>query len=121
MKFDDPEILGNLETASGNEMDALDFGVVGMQGNGTVTLYNAFESNLSGLEPNRVLGRNYFEQVAPCTNNYMVAQRFLDEPEMDATILYVFSFFMKPTAVRLRLLRSAAAKSMYLLVELSRP
>jgi photoactive yellow protein len=119
MKFDDPEILSHLETASENEIDALKFGVVRMKADATVTLYNAFESNLSGLDKKNVLGRNYFEQVAPCTNNYMVAQRFLDIPEMDAVIPYVFSFRMKPTSVRLRLLRSASAKSMYLLVERS--
>lgn len=119
MKFDDPEILRHLEAASENEIDTLKFGVVRMKADATVTLYNAFESNLSGLDKKNVLGRNYFEQVAPCTNNYMVAQRFLDIPEMDAVIPYVFSFRMKPTSVRLRLLRSASAKSMYLLVERS--
>jgi photoactive yellow protein len=119
MKFDDPEILGQLEGASANEIEAQNFGVVRMKADATVTLYNVFESCLSGLDKKNVLGRNYFEEVAPCTNNYMVAQRFLDTPEMDAIIPYVFSFRMKPTAVRLRLLRSASAKSMYLLVERS--
>jgi photoactive yellow protein len=119
MKFDDPEILKHLESASAEEIDTLNFGVVRMKADGTVALYSAFESNLSGLDKNNVLGRNYFEQVAPCTNNYMISQRFLDTPEMDVVLPYVFSFQMKPTTVRLRLLRSASAKSMYLLVERS--
>jgi photoactive yellow protein len=118
MKFDDPEILKHLESASAEEIDTLNF-VVRMKADGTVALYNAFESKLSGLDKTNVLGRNYFEQVAPCTNNYMISQRFLDIPEMDVVLPYVFSFRMKPTTVRLRLLRSASAKSMYLLVERS--
>ena len=90
-----------------------------MNADGRVTLYNSYESALSGLKPESVAGRNYFEEVAPCTNNYILAQRFLDEPELDEVIPYVFSFRLKPTPVRLRMLKSAAAKSMYLLVERS--
>lgn len=117
MKIEDAEILTYLEKASASEMDALGFGVVRMKADGTVTLYNAYESALSGLKAEQVVGRNYFEQVAPCTNNYMVAQRFLDEAELDAVIPYVFSFRLKPMAVRLRMLKSPTAKGMYLLVE----
>lgn len=117
MKFDDCEILQYLEAASAEQMESLNFGVVRMNADATVTFYNAFESKLSGLDKKNVLGRRYFEEVAPCTNNYMISQRFLDEPEMDVVLRYVFSFRMKPTPVRLRLLRSVAAKSMYLLVE----
>jgi len=54
--------------------------------------------------------------VAPCTNNYLVAQRFRDEPTLDAELDYVFTLKMRPTKVRLRLLQTPEARRKYLLV-----
>ena len=119
MNFDDQDILKQLEKASPAEIDALSFGVVRMNADATVSLYSAYESKLSGLDKKSVMGRNFFESVAPCTNNYLVSQRFLDEQQLDAVIPYVFSYRLKPIHVRLRLLRSSSAKNMYLLVERS--
>jgi len=47
----------------------------------------------------------------------MVAERFISERELDATLDYVFTLRMKPTPVKLRLLKSASADHMYLLVK----
>lgn len=116
MKFDDAAGLAQLEAMSAQALDELTFGVVRMRADGEVVAYNAFESKLAGLTKDRVLARNFFSDVAPCTNNYMVAERFLSEPELDATLDYIFTLRMMPTAVKLRLLRSANAEHMYLLV-----
>ena len=87
-----------------------------MDHKGVVTNYNRFESNLSGLSTERVVGKQFFVQVAPCTNNYMVAARF-DEESIDDEIEYVFTYKMKPTKVRLRLLKSPGSDHQYVLVE----
>jgi photoactive yellow protein len=83
---------------------------------GEVVDYNLWESKMAGLSKERVLARNFFSEIAPCTNNYMIAERFLNEPELDATLDYVFTLRMKPTVVKLRLLVSATADHIYLLV-----
>lgn len=115
--FAAPAALALLEAASPAELDAVAFGVIGLSTDAKVAIYNTAEAAFSGLTPARVIGRHFFQSVAPCTNNYMIAQRFESEPELDATISYVFTLRMSPTPVRLRLLRSAAATRMYLLVE----
>ena len=117
LSFAEPAALAWLEAASAAEIDALPFGVVAMSGDGVVVLYNEEEARFSGLTPSRVVGRHFFRSVAPCTNNYMIAQRFESEAELDATIGYVFTLRMAPTPVQLRMLRSGAAQRMYLLVE----
>ena len=117
MDFDDPTGLAQLDAMSATDLDGLGFGVARMRENGDVIAYNAWEPNMAGLSRERVLTRNFFADVAPCTNNYMVAERFLSEPELDATLDYVFTLRMKPTPVTLRLLRSAASRHMYLLVK----
>jgi photoactive yellow protein len=105
-----------LEMADDAALDGLPFGVVAMSGDGTVMSYNLAESQLSGLAPANVIGRNFFVHVAPCTNNFMVAHRFEIEPVLDAVIDYVFTCVMRPTAVRLRLLKQPGCSRMYLLV-----
>jgi len=115
--FADPGLVDWLEVASDEELDSLPFGVVGMAPDGIVVAYNKAESAVAGLRPERVIGRHFFSAVAPCANNYMVAERFVQETELDVTIDYVFTLRMAPTPVRLRLLKRPDARRMYLIVE----
>lgn len=105
--------LDNIPVAT---LDDLDFGVIGMTRDGTVAAYNRAEAKMSGLTPSRVIGRHFFTAVAPCTNNYLVAHRFEVEETLDETIDYVFTLRMAPKPVQLRLLKSPAAKHMFLVV-----
>jgi photoactive yellow protein len=115
--FTDPGLLDLLEAMDDRELDTLSFGVVAMLEDGTVTRYNLAESHLSGLTLANVVGRNFFSSVAPCTNNFFVAHRFQTESMLDVVIDYVFTLRIKPTAVRLRLLKQPDQKRMYLAVE----
>jgi photoactive yellow protein len=65
-----------LEGASPADLELLTFGVVAMAPDGKVEHYNLAEAKISGLTPERVVGRHFFTAVAPCTNNFMVAHRF---------------------------------------------
>ena len=110
-------VLSDLDTMSIEERDALPFGVVGFDANTIVQSYNATEARMSGLDPATVIGVPFFEAVAQCMNNFMVAQRFEDEPEIDDIIPYVLTLRMRPTRVRLRLLASPAISQRYILIE----
>jgi photoactive yellow protein len=109
-----PDLFDWLQSASQADMDRLSFGIVGMSPDGLIEHYNLAESRLSGLTPERILGRHFFTSVAPCTNNFMVAHRFETESEIDAMIDYVFTFRLAPTKVRLRLMKRPNARLMYL-------
>nr|WP_243452866.1 phosphonate transporter [Polymorphobacter multimanifer] len=93
------------------------YGVIGLGPDGTAQTYNATESALAGLPKSRVLGVHFFDHIAQCMNNFMVAQRFEDEPELDATIDFVLTLRMRPTPVKLRLLQSLPITRHYILVE----
>ena len=110
-------VLHDLETMSEADRDALPFGVVGFAANTIVQVYNATEARMSGLDPATVVGVPFFDAVAQCMNNFMVAQRFEDEPEIDDIFPYVLTLRMRPTRVRLRLLASAEMPRRYLLIE----
>ena len=98
------------------ELDALPFGVIQMDRSGTVLHYNSTESRYSGLSRERVLGRHFFREVAPCSNNHRVAGRYALH-ELDETIEYTFALRMKPVPVTLRMLKPAQGAQMYLLVQ----
>jgi photoactive yellow protein len=112
------ERLDQLDQAA---LDALPFGVIGFDESSRVRRYNAFESRAAGLSPERVLDQELFTIVAPCMNNFLVAQRFDDAHDsgtaLDATIDYVLTLRMRPTKVMLRLLYSPASAMRYVLVQ----
>ncbi|MGF6774753.1 photoactive yellow protein [Paraburkholderia sp. GAS199] len=109
--------FATLHAADQPTLDALPFGVIGFDAEGLVTVYNAFESAGAGLRAANVVGRHLFVEVAPCMNNFMVAQRFEDEPRLDATLPYVLTLRMRPTPVRLRLLQAEAGATRFVLVD----
>ena len=109
--------LQSLEAMVDSGRDALPYGVVGFAPNTTVEIYNATEARLSGLDRASVMGVPFFEAVAQCMNNFMVAQRFEDELEIDDIVPYVLTLRMRPTKVRLRLLASADNARRYVLIE----
>lgn len=121
LTFDFPELASRLDACSTEELDQLDFGVIGFDANTEVSRYNAFESQAAGLSPQRVLGQPLFTNVAPCMNNFMVAQRFDDALEqniaLDETVDYVLTLRMRPVKVALRLLSSPGGATRYVLVK----
>ena len=116
MEFSGVSIEG-IESAPPGALDDLPFGVIGFGQDGLVQTYSAAESRMAGLSPDRVIGRHVFTAVAPCMNNYLVAQRFEDEPELDETIDYVLTLRMRPTMVKLRMLKSPGAQRRYILIQ----
>lgn len=113
LSFDDPKLPDRLLTVSEEELLQAPFGLVKMSGEGTVLLYNEAEARLSGLTTDETVGRNFFIDVAPCTNNFMVAERYKEDP-LDTVVEYVFTYAMEPTEVSLRLIRRGA--TLFLLV-----
>lgn len=121
LSFGQSDLGTHLAELSAEQIDGLAFGVIGFDGDTVVRAYNATESRLAGLSPSRVIGQALFTAVAPCMNNYMVAQRFQDAAAdgsgLDATIDYVLTLRMRPVKVKLRLIAKPGAKLRYVVVD----
>ena len=115
MTFDHVPIIEVLSTMDEAALDGLPFGVVGLDSENMVEFYNTHEERYSGLPRDIVVGRHFFSDVAPCMNNYLVAER-LAEAQLDVTLPYVLTFRMRPTPVRLRLLRASGASQRWVLI-----
>jgi len=117
-EFARADIAATLVVTQDADLDSLDFGVVEMDLSGKVLRYNATESRFSGLAAARVVGRRFFTEVAPCSDNAMVAHRF-NQPVVDETVRYTFALKMKPVPVTLRMVKAVGIPRMYLLVRWS--
>lgn len=121
LSFSSADLAAQLDQCTSEQLDQLDFGVIGFDADSNVQRYNAFESQAAGLSPQRVLGQPLFTNVAPCLNNFMVAQRFEDAQDeggaLDDIIDYVLTLRMRPVKVALRLLASPATSHRYVLVQ----
>jgi photoactive yellow protein len=116
VSFDAADLPTVLDTMPLERFNDLTFGVIVMDRSGVVQWYNSFESTRAGLARDQVVGRHFFESVGPCMNNYLVAQRFIDEPSLDDFLDYVFTFRMVPTPVRLRLMAQPESARQYVAV-----
>lgn len=111
--------LASLGQVTPEQADALDFGVIRLDDAGIVTLYNAWESRLAGVQPEAALGRSFFREVAPCTGNALFEGRFregLRAGELDESFRYVFSFRMDPVTVMVRMVRHRETGTNWILV-----
>jgi photoactive yellow protein len=121
LSFATPGLYARLAQLNPEDLDQLDFGVIGFDDDTQVCRYNRFESEAAGLTAPRVLGQPLFTNVAPCLNNFMVAQRFEDAHDdaaaLDETIDYVLTLRMRPIKVKLRLLAAPDSAVRYVLVQ----
>jgi photoactive yellow protein len=114
--FSDANIIDWLDTHSEENYDSLPYGVVQMNGQGIVTAYNTYESVIGGISKENAIGKNFFVQVAPCTNNFMVAEKYKQE-SLDEELPYLFTYVTQPTPVILRLIKGTNGKQYLLAIK----
>jgi photoactive yellow protein len=111
LNFENDEVGEALHQMSESKLDGADFGIVRVDDEGIVEFYNQYESNLAGIDPEDAVGRNFFTDLAPCSNNQLFWGRFkkgVRKGEMDERFTYTFTYKMRPTLVDVRLYRDEA-------------
>lgn len=63
----DVDAVERIASMTRQEVDELPYGFVVLDAEGTILLYNRYEARLARLSADRVVGRNFFREVAPCT------------------------------------------------------
>lgn len=108
LHFDDDQLWEKLRAATDEELDNAPFGIIKVDDEGTVEFFNQYEADLSGMDPDEVVGRNFFTQVAPCTNNRLFRGRFkkgVRRGDLDEEFTYTYTYKMRPTLVDVHLFR----------------
>jgi photoactive yellow protein len=113
-------IFRTIDSISDEELDSLPYGVIQLDNEGTVLRYNAYEQRLSGRTKQKVVGRDFFKQIAPCTDMKAFYGRFREgmvAGELHCTFRYHFAFERKPRDVTVTLLRNVGEKLTWVLVQ----
>ncbi|GJG86543.1 hypothetical protein tb265_17240 [Gemmatimonadetes bacterium T265] len=106
------------DALSSAELDALPYGMIQLDSRGTVLRYSSAEARLSGLSAGETVGRNFFREVAPCTQVGEFLGRFQDgvrARQLDAVFNFRFAF-RPPKDVRIHLFYSKATRSVWVKV-----
>lgn len=112
--FDDENVGEKLRNQDADTLDTAGFGVIKVDDEGIVEFFNQWESELSGVKKEEAEGRNFFTQVAPCTNNRLFRGRFkkgVRRGELDETFTYTYTYKMRPTLVEVHMYRDESGNN----------
>ena len=90
-----------------NDINVLPFGMVKMDLTGKVLEYNMAEAELTGTDPAWALGRNFFQEVATCTNTPAFYGKFVEGVKkgfLNAVFNYSFTHGEIPIRVRVHMI-----------------
>ncbi|MFY7960828.1 MAG: photoactive yellow protein [Elsteraceae bacterium] len=110
-------ILGKM---SKEQIDGLAFGAIQLDASGKILQYNAMEGSITGRDPKAMIGRNFFTDVAPCTNTPKFKGVFdagVKQNNLNTMIEYVFDYQMAPTKVKVHMKKALVGDSYWVFVK----
>jgi len=120
IRFGSNDIENNLARMSKEQLDDVAFGAIQLDAKGTIIKYNAAEGDITGRNPNEVIGKNFFTDVAPCTNSSDFRGRFdegVKNDNLNTMFEYVFDYEMKPTSVKVHMKKALTGDSYWVFVK----
>ena len=106
LQYKDVEVSTMLESLSPTELDDLPYGVIKLNQSGTILQYNAAEAFITGRDAAHVIGKNFFTEVAPCTNTPEFYGKFVEGFEkkfLNTVFNYLFDYNMTPVSVKVHM------------------
>jgi len=117
--LDDSFDVFALDSYDDAQLDDLRFGVICLDERGTVLRYNLAEARLARLDRSKVIGRDFFRRIAPCTATQDFEGRFRSfatGTERRIAFPYVFDFKFGAQEVGVELVRSSVRGRYYLCI-----
>ncbi len=118
--FGSSDIDNVLKNKSAADIDKLAFGAIQLDRAGRVIQYNAMEGQITGRDPGATIGKNFFTEVAPCTNKPAFKGEFdkgVAEGSLNTMFEYVFDYNMKPTKVRVHMKKALTGDMFWVFVK----
>ena len=102
--------IGRLAPA---DIDMLPFGAIQLDREGVVLAYNSAEEKISGRKRTDVIGRKFFDEVAPCTRVrrfFGAFQEGVERGALNEIFDFTFRFPKETREVRIRMIYSAGTQ-----------
>ena len=106
VRFGTDEVDKALKGLGNSTLDELPFGAILLDPSGKIKAYNNAESRLSGRNAEDVIGKDFFRDVAPCTNVKGFKDKFdegVRSRNINTVFEMVFDYKMTPTRVRVHM------------------
>ncbi|MEA5446885.1 photoactive yellow protein [Gammaproteobacteria bacterium AB-CW1] len=120
LRFGSDDIENTLSRMNENELDDLAFGAIQLDKNGNILHYNSTEGEITGRNPEEVKGKNFFRDVAPCTDRPEFAGKFREgvaKGELNTLFEYVFDYKMQPTKVKVHMKKAISGDTYWVFVK----
>ena len=115
------ERLWRLADLAPAQLDELPLGAVVIDGEGTISAYNSYEAEMAHLSKERVIGRNFFRDIAPCTAVKEFEGRMREfmrsKQKVSESFDYFFPFAHAPVDVTITFLKLPDRKSILIAIE----
>ncbi len=120
IEFGQSDLDNVLAKMSVREIDELAFGAIQLDAAGTILSFNQAESNITGRRKDAVIGRNFFDDVAPCCNKPKFRGVFdagVKSGNLNAIFDYVFDYVMQPTRVKIHMKKAVVDNTYWVFVK----
>ncbi|MGX5915236.1 photoactive yellow protein [Aliidiomarina sp. Khilg15.8] len=120
VSFGSDDIENTLANMDDKKLDGLAFGAIQLDAQGRILQYNAAEGDITGRDPKAVIGKNFFRDVAPCTDSKEFRGRFeegIKSGNLNTIFEYVFDYQMKPTKVKVHMKKALSGDSYWVFVK----
>ena len=117
--FGATDLENQLARMSTSEIDQLAFGAIQLDSTGTILQYNETEGAITGRSPAQVIGKNFFKDVAPCTNTPKFNGAFDKVVQDHSSVMleYTFDYQMAPTKVKVHMKPALVGGSFWIFVK----
>lgn len=120
VSFGSEDIENSLANMDDSKLNDLAFGAIQLDKDGKIIQYNAAEGDITGRDPKSTIGKNFFREVAPCTDSKEFRGRFNEgvaSGNLNTMFEYVFDYQMKPTKVKVHMKKSLSGDSYWVFVK----
>jgi photoactive yellow protein len=120
VEFGKSDIENVLNKLSASDIDQLAFGAIQLDAAGKIIQYNVTEGAITGRDPGAVIGKNFFTEVAPCTNTAIFKGAFdkgVKEGSLSTIFEYTFDYNMKPTKVKVHMKKAMVGDTYWVFVK----
>jgi photoactive yellow protein len=120
VQFGSNDIENKLSSMNKEQLDKVAFGAIQLDANGNIIQYNAAEGDITGRDPSTVVGKNFFNDVAPCTNSPEFKGKFdegVKNGDLNTMFEYTFDYEMQPTKVKVHMKKALSGDSYWVFVK----
>lgn len=112
--------IDNLVAQDPGRLDRLPFGAILVDRTGRIMKYNVGETAIVGRTAAEVMGKNFFNDIAPCTKGHQFQGRFQDgvaKGSVNTMFEYAFDYKMQPTKVRVHMKSASMDEGIWIFIK----